>query len=581
LCLLTLLSPFFLRANVSAQTRPNIVFILTDDQGWGDLSIHGNTNVRTPNIDRIGREGARFSRFYVAPLCAPTRAGLLTGRYHYRTGVYGVSSSKEFMNLDEVTFADLFKKAGYATGAFGKWHNGSQYPYHPNGRGFDEFYGFLSGHYANYFNTMLDHNGEPVRSKGYITDDLTDKAIAFIEQNKSQPFVCYVPYNAPHSPFQVPDKYYDRVKARGIKVFSKNKSAEEIEVTISALAMCENIDDNVGRILSKLDQLKLSENTIVIYMTDNGPNSWRWNGDMKGRKGMADEGGVRVPFLIRWPGHIAAGKVIDGNAAYIDLLPTLTDLAGIASKGTKPLDGISLKPALTGAISQVPERMLFTSINKNHSVRKGSYLFSGGLLFDLAKDSTQQNDIASKEQELAKTLSSALEKWQSDMMSSIDTLRWLPVGYKQFPKAVLPSQDAVLHRSKNGTLSYSASAPNSSWIANWNDLESYVTWNVEVNATGKYKVNIQYTSHEPGDAFTLTFNQNSVSGKIKDAFDPPLIDSPDRVKRQAESYEKEFKTLEVGEVELQKGRGRLKLSATDIKGNKFADIRAVELILVK
>ena len=565
----------------NAQSKPNIIVILADDQGWGDLSINGNANVRTPNIDKIGKEGARFSRFYVAPLCAPTRAGLLTGRYHYRSGVWGVSSSREYMKLDEVTFADLFKKAGYATGAFGKWHNGSQYPYHPNGRGFDEFYGFLSGHYANYFNTMLDHNGEPERSKGYITDDLTDRAIDFIEKNKAQPFVCYIPYNAPHSPFQVPDKYYDRVKARGISQFSKDKSQEEIEVTISALAMCENMDDNVGRVLDKLDQLKLTDNTIVIYLTDNGPNSWRWNGDMKGRKGVADEGGVRVPFLIRWPGKIQPGRIISGNAAYIDLLPTLTDLAGISAKGTKPLDGISLKPALTGKAAQVPERTLFSSINKNSSVRKGAYLFSGGSLFDLSKDSTQQNDLAAKVPELAKTLSVALEKWHQEMMVNIDTNRWLPVGYRQFPKAVLPSQDAVLHRSKGSTLSYSASAPNSSWIANWNNIESYVTWNVEVNTTGKYQVNVLYTSPEPGDAFTIEFNKSRISGKITDAFNPPLIDSPDRVERKGESYEKEFKTLQVGEVDLQKGRGALKLLATYMKGRKFADIRAVELVLIK
>lgn len=157
--LLALCATLFWNAN--AQVHPNIVFILADDQGWGDLSINGNTNVRTPHIDRIGKEGAQFSRFYVSPLCAPTRAGLLTGRYHYRAGVWGVSNSREFMNLDEVTLADLLKSAGYSTGCFGKWHNGSQYPYHPNGRGFDEFYGMLSGHYANYFNTTVDHNGEP------------------------------------------------------------------------------------------------------------------------------------------------------------------------------------------------------------------------------------------------------------------------------------------------------------------------------------------------------------------------------------------------------------------------------------
>lgn len=574
-----LLCLLFSFENAFAQ-KPNIILILSDDQGWGDLSMNGNGNVRTPNIDRIGKEGARFSRFYVAPLCAPTRAGLLTGRYHYRTGVHGVSNSKEFMNLDEVTFADLFKKSGYATGAFGKWHNGSQYPYHPNGRGFDEFYGFLSGHYANYFNTTLDHNGEAVRSKGYITDDLTDKAIEFIEKNKAQPFVCYVSFNAPHSPFQVPDKYYDRVKARGIKQLGKDKNAEELEMTISALAMCENMDDNVGRILEKLDQLKIADNTIVIYLSDNGPNSWRWNGDMKGRKGMADEGGVRVPFLIRWPGKIKPGKVVAGNAAYIDILPTLTDLAGVAAKGTKPLDGISLKPALIG-IAPVPERTLFTSINKNSSVRKGSYLYSGDALFDLSKDSTQQNNIASEHADLAKTLSDALENWHLEMIKNVDTVRWLPVGYKQFPKTVLPSQDAMLHRSKGGTLSYSASAPNSSWIANWSDTASYASWHVEVNTTGKYQVNVYYTSPQAGDTFTIAFNQSRISGHITEAFDPPLIDSPDRVKRQAESYEKDFKKLSVGEVQLPKGRGELILKPTLIKGQKFADIRAVELILIQ
>lgn len=575
----------FLIGSVSAQSqkRPNIVFILTDDQGWGDLSINGNSNVQTPNIDKLARDGARFSRFYVAPLCAPTRAGLLTGRYHYRAGVYGVSNSKEFLNLDEVTLADLFKKSGYATGCFGKWHNGSQYPYHPNGRGFDEFYGFLSGHYANYFNTMLDHNGEAVRSKGFITDDLTDKAIGFIEKNKDKSFVCYVPFNAPHSPFQVPDKYYDRVKARGLKQFSQNKSQEDPEVTISALAMCENIDDNVGRILKKLDDLKLAENTIVIYMTDNGPNSWRWNGDMKGRKGIAEEGGVRVPFFIRWPGIIPSGKVINDQAAYIDILPTLTDFAGISTSGTKPLDGVSLKALLKGERNSLDERYLFSSINKFNSVRKWPYLASEGALYDLSKDSTQRTDIAEKFPEVYKDLSSKLNLWYKETMASIDTVRWIPVGYKEFPKTTLPSQDAKLHPSKTGTLSYSASAPNSSWIANWNDEESYVTWDVDVHTSGKYKLNILYTipPANVGSAFDIIFNSKSISGKISEPYDPALLPSPDRVKRNGESYEKEFKTKFVGSWDLEKGKGQIKLKANQLKGNRFADVRSIELILLK
>jgi arylsulfatase A-like enzyme len=581
--LLALCALLFWKTNASAQKRPNVIVILADDQGWGDLSISGNTNVRTPHIDRIGKEGARFSRFYVSPLCAPTRAGLLTGRYHYRAGVWGVSNSREFMNLDEVTLADLFKKDAYATGCFGKWHNGSQFPYHPNGRGFDEFYGMLSGHYANYFNTTVDHNGEPVKSTGYIADDLTSKAIDFIEKSRKagKPFLCYIPYNTPHSPFQVPDENYNRVKARGIKQLSLNKSEEDEETTITALAMTENIDDNVGRILKKLDELKLSENTIVIYLSDNGPNSWRWNGDMKGRKGTAGEGSVRVPFLIRWPGVIPAGKVVKGNAAYIDLLPTLIDLTGVPVKKTgKPLDGISLQPALTEG-AELPDRLLFLSINKNYSVRKGHYLYQNNELYDLAADSTQQHNIASQHPALTDSLREAFDHWYAEVYKNVDPMRVLPVGYREFPRTVLPSQDAVLHRSSKGTLSYSASAPNSSWIANWSDTASYASWHVDVHTTGRYQVRIRYTSADTGDAFAIAFGQARISGRIPEAFDPPLIPSPDRVKRTAESYEKEFRTLNVGEITLEKGRGELKLLATELKGGNFADIRSVELVLLK
>ncbi|NNJ86877.1 MAG: sulfatase-like hydrolase/transferase, partial [Akkermansiaceae bacterium] len=187
--------PLYLpHAVVAKDTRPNIVMILADDQGWGDLSIHGNTNLSTPNIDSLAREGARLNRFYVCPVCSPTRAEMLTGRYHTRLGVTSTSTGGERLNQDETTIGDIFKKAGYATGAFGKWHSGMQWPYHPNARGFDEFYGFCSGHWGHYFSPELEHNGKLVRGVGYITDDLTNRAIQFIEQNKSRPFLCYIPY---------------------------------------------------------------------------------------------------------------------------------------------------------------------------------------------------------------------------------------------------------------------------------------------------------------------------------------------------------------------------------------------------
>ncbi|MQY63441.1 MAG: sulfatase-like hydrolase/transferase, partial [Calditrichaeota bacterium] len=292
--------------------RPNILLIMTDDQGWGDITSHGNDVIKTPVMDRIAAEGARFERFYVSPVCAPTRAALLTGRYCLRTGTHGVTRGQENMRSDEVTNAEVFKQAGYATGCFGKWHNGAHYPHHPNGQGFDEFFGFCAGHWNNYFDTTLDRNGQPVETKGYISDVLTNASMAFIEQNRKRPFFCYLPYNAPHTPWQVPDRYFDKYKAKGLD-----------DETACSYAMTECLDDNIGRLLGQLDELNLAGDTIVLFLTDNGPNTDRYNGGMKGRKGSVNEGGVRVPLFIRWPGHIRPGTYVKPIAAHIDLLPTL------------------------------------------------------------------------------------------------------------------------------------------------------------------------------------------------------------------------------------------------------------------
>src|SRR5262245_15299053 len=329
-------------------TRPNVVVILADDQGWGDLSVNGNTNLRTPHIDSLARDGARFERFFVQPVCSPTRAEFLTGRWHPRGGVHGVSTGGERLNLDERTIAEAFKAAGYATGCFGKWHNGSQYPYHPNGRGFDEYFGFTSGHWGEYFDPPLDHNGKAVRGTGYITDDLTDRAIGFLSTNAAagMPSFCYLAYNTPHSPMQVPDKYWQRFEKAALKLTGDGK--EDVNHTRAALAMCENIDDNVGRLLAALKERELDQNTVVVYFSDNGPNGPRWDRGMKGRKGSADEGGGRSPLHVRWPAKVRPGTVITPVAAAVDLYPTLIELAGIARVGDKSFDGISLAPWLLG-----------------------------------------------------------------------------------------------------------------------------------------------------------------------------------------------------------------------------------------
>ena len=356
-------------SSVLADPPPNVVVILTDDQGWGDLSVHGNTNLSTPNIDSLARDGALFERFYVCPVCSPTRAEFLTGRFHDRGGVYSTSTGGERLDLDEMTIVESFQSAGYATAAFGKWHNGMQYPYHPNARGFDEFYGFCSGHWGDYFSPSLEHNGTLVQGNGFIIDDFTNHAIDFIEANKDKPFFCYLPYNTPHSPMQVPDRFYEKFDGQDLPMLYRERELEDILMTRAALAMCENIDWNVGRLLEKLDAMSLAENTIVVYFTDNGPNSYRWNGDMRGRKGSTDEGGTRVPCLIRWPGRIDSGMEVKQLAAAYDLLPTLAEMAGVKIATEKPLDGNSLKPILLGEKDDVSDRIVVTNWSKRTSVR--------------------------------------------------------------------------------------------------------------------------------------------------------------------------------------------------------------------
>jgi arylsulfatase A-like enzyme len=566
------------RAAQENGSRPNVLIILADDQGWGDLSVHGNTNLRTPNIDSLAREGTLLERFFVCPVCAPTRAEFLTGRYHSRGGVRGVSTGQERLNTDERTIAEAFKVAGYATGAFGKWHNGSQWPYHPNGRGFGEYYGFTSGHWGEYFNPPLEHNGKFVRGKDYIADDLTDHALAFIEQNRDRPFFCYLPFNTPHSPFCVPQQYWDWFKDKPIVMRGRDGEDEDLPVTRCALAMCENIDWNVGRLLQKLDDLRLRDNTIVVYFSDNGPNSWRWNGGMKGRKGSTDEGGVRVPFFVRWPGRIRAGARVPEIAGAIDLLPTLTSLAGISRVGDKPLDGKDISPLLRGTASDWPDRMIFSHQNGRVSVRTQQYrLDDRGALFDMVADPGQTTNIAKRQPEVAARLSKAVAKWREEVLPKGRDERPFPVGYRRFPMTPLPARDGVPH----GGIRRSAGAPNCSYFVNWTSPEDRMTWDIEVHTAGQYDVAVYYTCPpaDAGSTVELSFNGSTVQGKVAPAWDPPLIDDEDRVPRKGESIMKEFRPLQFGTMHLDQGRGLLTLWAPTVVGRQVMDVRLITLTL--
>ena len=283
-----------------AAAPPNIVLLLADDMGWGDVRHNGNDAVATPAIDRLYAEGVTLDRFYVSPVCSPTRSSLLAGRHHLRLRVLSTTGGLEVMDGGETTLAEALKPAGYASGCFGKWHNGANHPCTAQGQGFDEFLGFNGGFLSNYFDPALEHDGTTAVQKGFITDVLTDGAIAFIEKHAKRPFFCYVPFNACHSPMQAPDDLFAKYRAKGFE-----------PKTAAVFAMVENLDTNVGRILARLAELDLAENTIVVFASDNGPmNTGRFNGGMRGAKGSLFEGGQRVPCVIRWPGTLPTGAQV-------------------------------------------------------------------------------------------------------------------------------------------------------------------------------------------------------------------------------------------------------------------------------
>ena len=567
----------------AAADRPNVVVILTDDQGWGDLSINGNTNLATPHLDSLAKDGAMFDRYFVQPVCSPTRAEFLTGRCHPRGGVRDVSTGGERLNLDEKTIADAFKAAGYATACFGKWHNGTQYPYHPNGRGFDEYYGFTSGHWGDYFSPPLDHNGKAVTGTGYLTDDLTDHAMGFIRANAAQPFFCYLAYNTPHSPMQVPDPFWNKFKNAPLKMRHEGKK-EDLGHTRAALAMCENIDGNVGRLLRQLDESKLADRTIVVYFCDNGPNGWRWNGGMKGRKGSTDEGGVRSPLHVRWPGHIRPGTRVTPIAGAIDLVPTLATMCGVKPVGTKPLDGRNLAPLLLpGQDADWAERVIFNHWNGRVSARTQRFrLDADDKLFDMVADPGQATDATADHAAEARRLTEAVAAWKKDVLAGLTRKddRPFAVGYREFPTTLLPARDGVPH----GNVKRSARAPNCSYFTDWKTADDRITWDVEVNTAGRYEVEILYACprRNVGATVELSLGGAKVSGKVTAAHDPPARGAEhDRVPRQGESYVKDFKPLRLGVVELPRGRGALTLRAMEIPGDGVIEVRAVTLTLVK
>ena len=568
---------FIWSCQIQKNNPPNVILIISDDQGWGDLSLNGNLDLTTPHIDRLGETGVQFDRFYVSPVCSPTRAEILTGRHHVRGGVFSTSRGGERLDIDEQTIAEVFKKAGYQTAAYGKWHNGMQAPFHPNSRGFDDFYGFCSGHWGNYYNPLLEHNGNMVRGNGFIIDDLTQHGIDFIEKNKNQPFFLYLPYNTPHSPMQVPDRFWKKYKDKKLSQIGSEgppKNQNQIDHTRAALAMCENIDWNVGRIIEHLKNSDLLEKTIVIYLSDNGPNGNRWNGNMKGRKGSTDEGGVRSPMIINWSGKIPKGKIINQIASGIDLLPTLKDLTGIKSQPKKPIDGISLQPLIMEKNPSWENRYIYNYWRGKLSLRNQNYrLDYQGQLFDMINDPSQTTDISIDRPQVVKEMLEAKEKWKKTVLVELPNKDKRPfyIGHSSVKTTQIPARDGFPH----GELKRSNRFPNCTYFTNWINQKDSITWEAEVHKAGNFEVTVYYSCEEDavGSVFEVSFGKAKIQGKIAEAHTTEEYGAEeDRVIRQ-ESYVKDFKPLKIGVISLQKGKGTLKIKGIKKNGRELMDFR--------
>lgn len=547
---------------------PNVILIITDDQGYGDLTFHGNKVIETPHLDKLASSGVSFNRFFVSPVCAPTRASVLTGKYALSTGVSGVTGGREVMRSEEITLAELLKNSGYKTGCFGKWHNGSHYPNHPLGQGFDIFVGFTAGHWNNYFDTNLEFNGQQKKTNGYIADVITNEAIAFIEKNNDSPFFSYIAYNTPHSPFQVPDNYFNKFKARGL--------SDELS---AIYGMCENIDDNVGRILKRLDELDLTDKTVIVFLGDNGPNSERYNDNMKGIKASVDEGGMRVPFFISWKNEISPEQIIEKIAAHIDILPTIAELVGVDP--SDKLDGISLNPLLNSAAVNWPSRNIYQYWSGKGAVRTDTYRLTINqqneiALYNMNEDPSQSFDIAEANPFLTTKLLNDYNEWYERITVKGFSPEAIPLGYSEYPAAEIEAIEAI----KSGSLKYyEGHGWANDWITNWVNTSDSLIWYTDIVETGEYEFSIKYScpENQTGSKISLSVNDTLLNARITEAFEPSFVYSPDRVKRK-EVYEKQWAKKVIGTTRLKKGKTEIIFKVSEI-GDKYAlDLKSVVVL---
>ena len=426
---------------------PNVILVITDDQGYGDIGYNGNPHIITPNLDKFASESIRFNNFNVSPVCAPTRSSLLTGRYSLRTGVTDTYNGGAIMSSNEITLAEILNKNNYKTGIFGKWHLGDNYPSRPSDQGFQESLIHLSGgigqvgdftnYYkgsTSYFDPTLWLNNNQKKYDGYCSDIFTDEALKFIEKNKDNQFFCYLSFNAPHTPLQVPDKYiqmYEEIDPTIINGDNLDMNKKNIQDAKKIYGMVTNIDENFGKLINKLDELKLKENTIVIFMTDNGPQQPRYVSNLRGLKSQVYNGGIKVPFYLNYPRIHDEGTDLDFFSAHIDVLPTITKLCNLPIPNDRKIDGIDL---FDNKINK-KERDFFSywtrkspELYKNISLNNGNYKLVGNTnynskiedfeLYDLEEDPNESENLIVQEKSIGLEMKSRMDKIYDELINS-------------------------------------------------------------------------------------------------------------------------------------------------------------------
>lgn len=504
-------NPLMAKTNVHGKEKPNIVIVITDDQGIGDLACMGNPYIKTPNLDKFHTDAVRFTNYHVSTTCAPTRGALMTGRHSNRVNVFHTITGRSLLYEDEVILPQILAQNGYVNAIFGKWHLGDNYPYRPEDRGFNETVWHGGGgitqapdYWGNdYFDDTFMHNGEYKKYTGYCTDVFFGEALKFIEDNKDNPFFCYISTNAPHSPYNLPKEYFDKYKD------NKNLT-EQVQ---RFYGMITNIDDNFKVLEEKLDDLGLTDNTILIFTTDNGTAAGRdvFNAGLRGGKGSEYDGGHRVPFYIRWPnGKLTGGKDIDELVAHYDLLPTFVELLGLNFNPVKPLDGTSLKPLLYPDGQKWPNRILYMDTQrlqnlvkyKNYAVMDNNWrLINGTELYDMRAYRGQKNNVIGQHPEVAEKLAAGYEMWwQSFMDEGVDErYAYIKVGSPKENPSRISAHDLLTGKFGHVWHQYGAATAS----------QATGRWKIEFVEDGEYSITLRRFPRESGLSINETFPEQA------------------------------------------------------------------------